>query len=249
MACKPRLLISGLSRRRTNGATQDKRCRNTKKAPIIDALAEEERSFLMQRVLRHHFKAHELIFSEGRPCCGLHFIETGSVKIFGSSRSGREQILATQGPGDTLGELAVLDGGNYPASAIASTESDLLLIGREDLQALLLRNPAVRVKLLELVASRVRPMISMIEQLCFSTVRQRLVALLLRLAESKGKLTDQEVEFTLSSTYRDFAARIGTVPELVSRNLSSLQALGVIRIRGKKVIILKPKSLRLEVET
>lgn len=217
-----------------------------KKVMIFDALDDEERKCLMQRVLRHHFKAHELIFSAGEQCRGLHLIETGSVKIFGSSTSGREQILATQGPGGTLGELAVLDGGYYPASAITFTESELLLIRTEDLRLLVLQNPAVRVKLLELIASRVRPMISIVEQLSFSTVRQRLADLLLHLAETNGKAVGHEVEFILTSTHRDLAAQIGTVPELISRNLSSLQALGLIRIQGKKVIISKPQSLRLQ---
>ena len=220
-----------------------------KKALIFDALSEEECKCLMQRVLRHHFKAHELIFSEGERCRGLHLIETGSVKIFGSSISGREQVLATQGPGGTLGELAVWDGGNYPASAITVTESEILLIQMEDLQTLLVQNPAVRFRLLELIASRVRPMISIVEQLSFSTVRQRLAGLLLHLAETNGKAAGDGVEFVLTSTHRDLAAQIGTVPELISRNLSSLQASGLIRIRGKKVTISKPQSLRQQADT
>ena len=220
-----------------------------KKALIFDALGEEERKCLMQRVLRHHFKAHELIFSEGERCRGLHLIETGSVKIFGSSISGREQVLATQGPGGTLGELAVWDGENYPASAITVTESEILLIQMEDLQTLLLQNPGVRFRLLELIASRVRPMISIVEQLSFSTVRQRLADLLLHLAETNGKAVGDDVEFILTSTHRDLAAQIGTVPELISRNLSSLQALGLIRIQGKRVTISKPQSLRQQADT
>ena len=107
-----------------------------KKVALFNDLAEEQREFLGRRALRHHFNADEPIFSEGEQCTGLYLIETGRVKIIGSSTSGREQILAIQGPGSTVGELAVLDGGNYPASATASTDADLLLIRREDLQAL-----------------------------------------------------------------------------------------------------------------
>jgi CRP/FNR family transcriptional regulator, dissimilatory nitrate respiration regulator len=220
-----------------------------KKVPLFNDLAEEDHQFLLRHGLRHHVKAHEFIFSEGQVCRGLYLIEAGSVKIFGSSMSGREQILATQGPGGTLGELAVLDGGNHPASAIASTDADLLLIRTEDLQALVLQHPAVRVKLLELVASRVRPMIDIVKQLSFTTVRQRLAGFLLRLAEKDGTPTAHGVEFTLTCTHRDLAAQIGTVPELVSRNLGYLQASGLIKVRGKTVIISKPKSLQLEAES
>lgn len=219
-----------------------------KKVPLFTVLTEEERQLLMQRVLCQHFKAHEVIFCEGEPCRGLHLIETGNVKIFRSSISGREQILATQGSGGTLGELPLLDGGNYPASATASIDSDLLFIRAEDLQALSLRHPEIRIALLELIASCVRPMIGMVERLCFSTVRQRLAAFVLRLATEEGKLTVHGVEFTQTSTYRDLAGQIGTVPEVVSRNLASLQALGLIRIQGKRVIVRDSKGLQCEVD-
>jgi CRP/FNR family transcriptional regulator, cyclic AMP receptor protein len=218
-----------------------------KKVPLFNGLVEKELEILGQRVLLHHFKAGKPIFSEGERCSGLYLIDAGRVKIFGSSTSGREQILAIQGSGSTVGELAALDGGNYPASATALTDADLLLIRREDLQALCLQLPEVSVKLLEVVASRVRPMIGIVEQLSFSTVRQRLATLLLRLASQDGKPTARGVEFRLTSTNRELAAEIGTVPELVSRNLGSLQASGLIRVRGKAVVISNPEGLQLEV--
>jgi CRP/FNR family cyclic AMP-dependent transcriptional regulator len=218
-----------------------------KKVPLFNGLVEKELEMLGQRALLHHFKADEPIFSEGERCTGLYLIDAGRVKIFGSSTSGREQILAIQGSGSTVGELAALDGGNYPASATALTDADLLLIRREDLRALCLQLPEVSVKLLQVVASRVRPMIGIVEQLSFSTVRQRLAALLLRLASQDGKPTAHGVEFRLTSTNRDLAAEIGTVPELVSRNLGSLQASGLIRVRGKAVTISNPEGLQLEV--
>lgn len=220
-----------------------------KKVPLFKAFTEEECQFLMRRGLRHHVKADEFIFSEGEVCRGLYLIEAGSVKIFASSTGGREQTLATQGPGGTLGELAALDGGNYPVSATASTDTDLLFIRREELQALCLQHPKVAIKLLEVVASRVRPMIGLLEQISFSTVRQRLAALLLELAAQDGKLTTRGVEFKLTATNRDLAAQIGTVPELISRNLGSLQASGRIKIRGKTVIISDPIALRSEAES
>lgn len=213
-----------------------------KRVPLFKVLSEEEYQLLMRRALHQRFKAHERIFSGDEPCRGLYLIEAGSVKIFGSSTNGREQVLATQGPGGTLGELAAFDGGSYPTSAAATTDSDLLLIKREELQALFARHPEVRVALLELIASRVRPMIGMIERLRFNTVRQRLMAHFLGLATQDGKLTAHGVELTLSSTYRDLAAQIGTVPEVLSRNVGALQSLGLISIRGKTVTLYNPKA-------
>lgn len=217
---------------------------------LFDSLPEEKRHRLLQSALRQHFKAHELIFSEGDACRGWYLIEKGTANVFGSSISGREQILASQGPGGTLGELAVLDGGNYPTSAIAATEADLLLIRKEDLQVIFVTYPEIRIKFLELVASRVRPMIDIVKQLSFSTVRQRLAALLLRLALQDGKtISDHDVKLTLGLSYREVARQIGTVPELVSRSVGALQASGLIHIRNKTITIFDPKSLKAEAES
>jgi CRP/FNR family transcriptional regulator len=92
-------------------------------------------------------------------------------------------------------------------------------------------------------------MIGMVEQLCFNTVRQRLMALFLRLATQDGRLTAHGVELTLTSTYRDLAAQIGTVPEVVSRNLGALQALGLISVQGRTVTLYNPKAIHPEAES
>lgn len=216
--------------------------------PLFNGLAEAELGFIGPRVLPRHFDAGQTIFSEGDACRGLYVIEAGTVKLFGASTTGREQILLIQGPGSTLGELPVLDGGSYPASAAASTDTDLLFIKREDLQALCLQHQEVAVKLLRSVAARLRPMIGIVEQLCFTTVRQRLAALLLRLGAQEGKITTQGLELKLTSSNRDLAAQIGTVPELVSRNLGFLQSSGLIKVRGKNITIFDRKALQAEAE-
>lgn len=116
-----------------------------KKVRLFNSLAEKEREVLGQRARMLHFKADEPIFAEGEPCSRLYLIDAGRVKVFASSTNGREQILAIQESGSTLGELAILDGGNYCASATAFTDADLLLVRREDLQALCLQRPEVSV--------------------------------------------------------------------------------------------------------
>ncbi|MGH9446109.1 MAG: Crp/Fnr family transcriptional regulator [Terriglobia bacterium] len=208
-----------------------------RKVSLFSALSENELNFLAKRILSRGFKASEAIFFEGDPCEGLYLIESGTVRIFEASRSGREQVLTYEGPGSSLGELPILDGGNYPVSAAAATDADLLLVRTEDLQELCLQHPAVGVKLLEAVAARVRPLLGIVEQLCFSTVRQRLAALLLRQAKQDGKRTARGIEFVLAGSNQELAAQIGTTAELVSRNLGLLQAGGAIGRRGRRVIL------------
>jgi CRP/FNR family transcriptional regulator len=214
---------------------------------ILGELSETELGFLVPRVVRRRFAASELIFSEGDPCPGLWVIESGLVKIFKSSPSGREQVLAIDGPGHTIAELPVFDGGDYPASALAVRDSSLLFVSRQDFQSLCLAHPNVALKVLRVIGARLRNLVAIIEELSFTTVRSRLAALLLRLAQ-QGRRTGAGVEFSLQATNQEIAAQIGTVRELVSRNLSRMQAAGIVRLEGRTVLIPDLKALENEIE-
>jgi CRP-like cAMP-binding protein len=216
--------------------------------PIFTELSEAEMSFLAQRVVERRFAAGELIFSEGDPCPGMYVIEAGFVKIFKSSASGREQVLAIDGPGHSIAELPVFDGGNYPASAQAVKDASLLFISKQDFHALCTAHPPVALKVLRVIGKRLRSLVAIIEELSFATVRGRLASMLLRLS-GMGRKTPAGVEITLPATNQELAAQIGTVRELVSRNLSRLQAAGIIRIEGRTVVITNMRALEQEVES
>jgi CRP-like cAMP-binding protein len=217
------------------------------KVPIFAGLAPEEIAFLAARAVPRKFKAGELIFSEGEPCTGLWVVESGSIRIFKSSASGREQVLGLERAGASVAELPVFDGGAYPASTTAVEDATLLFVSKKDFQALCLEHPEVALKVLRVVGARLRRLVGIIEELSFTTVRHRLAAQLMRLAEHHGKKTAQGVEFTLPNN-QELAAQIGTVRELVSRNLSRFQAEGAIKMDGKTVVVTDPKALEDELQ-
>jgi CRP-like cAMP-binding protein len=96
---------------------------------------------------------------------------------------------------------------------------------------------------LSVVGSRLRRLIAIVEELAFTTVRQRVIALLIRLAETEGKRTPRGILFSLKSGHQEIAFEIGTVRELVSRNLARLQAEGLIELDGRDVLIRDLRSL------
>ncbi len=213
------------------------------KVPIFGDLTDEELDFLSVRAVARTFAAGEMIFSEGQPCAGLYVVERGAVRIFKSSQGGREQVLAVEGPGSSVAELPVFDGGNYPASTVAVEDSRLLFVSKKDFQALCLEHPEVALKVLRIVGSRLRRLVAIIEELSFTTVRHRLAAQLVRLAEQEGKKSSRGLEFTLPNN-QELAAQIGTVRELVSRNLSRFQAEGALKMEGKNVVVTDLKKLQ-----
>lgn len=217
-------------------------------AGLFTGLSEGELDFLAQHAMPRRFSAGEVVFSEGDPCSGMYVVESGHIRIFKTSTGGREQVLSIDGPGGTVAELPVFDGGNYPASVSAVEDSMLLFISKQDFHALCLAHPEVALKVLRVVGARLRKLVVIIEELSFTTVRTRLAAFLVRLAQREGTSNDGGVEVTLPASNQELAAQIGTVRELVSRNLSRFQSENIIQMDGRRVVIANLKALQAEVE-
>jgi len=207
------------------------------KVPIFSGLSQEELGFLIQRFVPRRFAAGELIFGEAESCAGLYVIASGHVRIYKSSAEGREQVLSVDGPGSSIAEVPLFDGGKYPASASAMDDATLLFISKQDFQSLCLAHPQIPLKVLRVVGARLRRLVGIIEELSFTTVRQRLIALIVRLAETNGQSTPAGLSFELPGSHQDLAAELGTVRELVSRNLSRLQAEGLLDLDGRKITV------------
>ena len=218
------------------------------KVQIFSGLSESELSFLAQHSVPRRYSAGEMVFTEGEPCTGMYVVEGGHVRIFKSSANGREQVLSIDGPGSSVAELPVFDGGNYPASVAAIDDATLLFVSKQDFQSLCLAHPQVALKVLRVVGARLRRLVGIIEELSFTTVRHRLASLLVRLAQKEGKSTGERIEVTLPASNQELAAQIGTVRELVSRNLSRLQSQGLIQIEGRTLTIPSLKALEAELD-
>jgi len=220
-----------------------------RKVQIFAGLDEHELRALAGRSVRKKYEEGQLIFSEGEPCAGLYVVASGRIRIFKTSPSGREQVLSIEGPGSSVAELPVFDGGDYPASTSALTDCETIFVSRRDFHALCLEKPEVSLKVLRVVGGRLRKLVSIIEELSFTTVRQRLVALLVRMANEQGKKTKAGWEIETGGSHQELASHIGTVRELVSRNLARLQAEGLIEMGGRHIIIPDLDALSAEQQT
>jgi CRP/FNR family transcriptional regulator len=214
-----------------------------KTTALFGALAELELAVLAARMSRKRFAAGELLFSEGEPCNGLYIVLSGRVRIFKTSVSGREQVLSIEGAGGTVAELPVFDGGPYPASVIALDETEIAFLSRRDFQGFCMEHPEVALKVLAVVGARLRQLVAIIEELSFTTIRQRLASTLVKLAQNEGKKTARGIEFRLPASHQEMASQLGTVRELISRNLTRLQAEGLLEVNARDVVVKDMKGL------
>jgi len=158
-------------------------------------------------------------------------------------------VLAQNGAGDTVAELPVFDGGPYPASAAAIEDAEIAFISRRDFNAFCLEHPQVALKVLSVVGSRLRRLVGIIEELSFTTIRQRLISVLVKLAQTEGKKTKQGIEFQLPATHQELANQLGTVRELISRNLMRLQAEGLLDVDARQIVVKDIKELCAQLES
>jgi CRP/FNR family transcriptional regulator, cyclic AMP receptor protein len=206
--------------------------------PLSSRVANSCRSHRTQAI-----QAGELLFSEGEPCNGLHIIARGKVRIFKTSVNGREQVLAVNVPGESVAELPVFDGGPFPASASAVEETEIVIHFKARLPGVLHGAPQVALKVLKVVGARLRRLVGIIEELSFTTIRQRLISVLIKLAQSEGKKTEHGIAFQLPATHQELANQLGTVRELISRNLMRLQAEGLLDVDARQIVVKDMKGL------
>jgi CRP-like cAMP-binding protein len=211
--------------------------------PLFAGLSEAEIQALAQRAAERRFAADEVLFWEGEPCAGIFLIVAGSVKIFKTSASGREMMLALERAPSTVAEVPLFDGGPYPASVRAVEPVTTLFITKAEFQQVCRQYPGVALKVLEVVGQRLRHLVGVVEAITFGSVTQRLARMLLNASREAGASS-----FALPLTHQEMASRLGTVREVVSRNLGRFRAAGLIRIEERNMEIRDRAGLEREAE-
>lgn len=210
---------------------------------LFAALSESEIQALAQRSVERRFAADEVLFWEGEACAGIFLLTQGSVKIFKTSAAGREMMLSLETAPGSVAELPLFDGGPYPASVRAVGPVEALFINKSDFQQVCRQFPDVALKLLAVVGRRLRHLVGVVESMTFGSVTQRLAKLLLDLSLQAG--TD---EFDMALTHQELASRLGTVREVVSRNLARFRAEGLVQVQGRLLRIVDREGLAREAE-
>ncbi len=196
------------------------------RCPLFAELSEDDLHALAAVAHRRRLEPGEAVFFAGEEAQGMHVVVRGRVKVFVvSPGSGREVILTMDHPYNAVAELVALDGGTYPANAEAVDETELLVLDQQGFQGVLARRPGVALHLMRMLGRRLRRLVDLVEALSFQEVIHRLATYL---------LAREQTPFTLE-TNAAIAAELGTVPELVSRNLSRMVANGAVSMSGRTV--------------
>jgi CRP-like cAMP-binding protein len=204
--------------------------------PLFGDFGEAAIAHLAARSVARTYPAGVVLFTAGEPCRGLYIVESGRVRIFRTSPSGREQVLHTEGPGRPVAELPLFDGGPYPASAMTERESRLVFIPRSEFEALYRDNPDVAHAVIRELGKRLRHLVHVTETLAFRDVAARLALFLAEYAGEHGEPTAEGVVIVLDRTREELSFDLGTARESVSRALKQLAQRGMIEPLGRNRI-------------
>ncbi|PWU07974.1 MAG: Crp/Fnr family transcriptional regulator [Terriglobia bacterium] len=211
--------------------------------PIFAGLPADVIEAIAQRATPRTIAPGEVLFREGDPCDGAFLLVEGSMKIFKTSSTGRQLTLALERAPTTVAEVPLFDGGPYPASVEAMEPSVVLFIHKRDFRAICLQHPEVPLQALTMLGRRLRTLVAVIESVTFGSVRQRLARMLCELADRASGSA-----FPMPGTHQDIALHLGTVREVVSRNLNRFQAEGLIRVSNREMTVADREGLQREAE-
>jgi CRP-like cAMP-binding protein len=180
------------------------------------------------------------IFSKGDPGNSLFAVISGTVKMSISSPDGRSAIFNLIGAGDVFGEMAVLDGQARSADATANTNCEIFIIDRREFIPFVQSQPALAMKFIQLLCSRLRGTSDQVEQLILQNLPGRLASALIRLAEKHLPAPEGR---TIAVTQQEIGEMVGMTRESINKQLRVWATRKWVRLEHGAIVVLNPEPL------
>jgi CRP-like cAMP-binding protein len=211
---------------------------------LFQDLSAQEQVALEQRMPHIAVEAGTLIYSPEEHGEVLFLLKRGRVRLYRLSPDGKALTTAMIEPGSVFGEMALLGQGMQDSFAEALEDSVLYTLSRRDVQEVLLADPRVSRRLLELVSHRLTDTERKLEEFAFKNVPQRLASLLLQLAHVPPGHRQGSVTLPVRYTHQQLAEMIGTYRETVTKVLNDFRQQGWIRIDHGRIQLLELETLQ-----
>ena len=208
-----------------------------RRAPLFATLDDEAASEVIASSTPVRMERGDVLFHEGDQGDRLYVITEGKIKLGRTSPDGRENLLAILGPSEMLGELSLFDPGPRTATATAVAETQLLGLGNEQLQQLLVAHPRIGGTLLAALARRLRRTNENLADLVFTDVPGRVAKALLELSERFGRPVEEGTMVAHDLTQEELAQLVGASRETVNKALADFATRGWLRLENRAVLL------------
>jgi CRP/FNR family transcriptional regulator len=212
--------------------------------PSFATLGDTELEAVAAVAMSRSFASGQVIFREGDASNTCYVVGSGHARAIRAHPDGRQIVLATFGPGDFFGELAMFDDELRSATVEATDELDVLAIRGEDMRRLMYEHAEIAVKLAVSLVRRLRGANERLARQSFQTVQSRVAAVLGQLVEQARSEGVEGADVTITATQADLAKLAGSSRESASRFLAVLERAGVITQGRGRVVVHDPDALR-----
>jgi len=213
------------------------------RVPLFAELSPQELERIGAVAVPRSFPKGVRVFHEGDSSDACYIVREGDLRVTRQHPDGRAIALATLGPGDFFGELAMIDGGARSASVETLAETELLALPATDVRRVIAENGDIAAKLIVAITRRLRETNERVARQSFQTVPSRVAGVLVQLIAEEAIPEDRE-GVTVRMTQADLAQLAGTSRESVSRFLATLERAGVVAVGRGRVTVLEPRRLR-----
>ena len=203
---------------------------------LDDAAAEQ----LAKQLVPRQFRKAQPLFHQGDPGNALFVVVDGSVVVYVTSENGDRMVLTTLGPGDLVGEIALLDEGTRSASAEALEQTTTLALSRAAFLGTLRDNPALVDALLRSMGALVRRLSEQASDFVFLDLPGRVAKAVVRLVDDSPGGPPVEVSVTQSR----LADMAGGSRQSVNQILQNFAARGMLEVQGRGLLVTRPDLLR-----
>jgi CRP/FNR family cyclic AMP-dependent transcriptional regulator len=215
---------------------------------IFGMLDERELQVLLDLTTTRRLAAKESLFRKGDPGNRLYGVLSGRLKVMATAPDGKEMVFGVMGPGEVIGEIALVDSNPRSASVVALEPSELLTLHRRDLVPFLEQHPSVAIQLASVLARRLRRLSEKAEDTVFLALPARMAKTLVALidsyegtGEAEGGAADSPVEIRLAQ--QDLADMLGTTRETVNKQLRLWEDESILELKRARISVLRRDAL------
>ena len=201
----------------------------------LEAVSLVARNKILQR--------REELFHKGDHSEEVYVIASGKLKVLTTSAEGDDVVFSILGPREVFGEVALLGASPRTATVSAIEDCQLLVIDRRDFMSFLTTNPEVSVKLLSVLAIRLKLISELVEDTLFLNLPLRLAKKLMSLSRTFGEQTPEGIRVDLKLSQEEWGDLVGTTRESVNKQMRKWTDAEIVRVDAGYVIILKPVEL------
>ncbi|MDI3519602.1 MAG: family transcriptional regulator, cyclic receptor protein [Caldanaerobacter sp.] len=215
-----------------------------RKIPYFSELEDEKLEKLHNIATLKPVKKGCIIFTEGQKGGAIYFVKTGKIKISKISSVGKEYTIKIMEEGDVFGESTLFIGGEYPATAEAIEDSEILELRNKDIEDLILKDTQIALSIIKILAKRLKYIAVVIENLALRDSVGRTASILLTFARERGISTKEGILVEIDLKRQELANLAGTSRENITRILSQMDRDGIIKLGKDKILIKDLEELR-----